>query len=213
MQGDPGWGHALRTGWREILVPFPFFPARRGEKTGRDSLTTLRLLFLWSATAMSLVVVLTWRVSRGVSNDDPSMSPGVFLALLAAFGVLNLMLLGIGLRKTPEPETDAEGVAGWFRTVTFLANSLVLAPFLMGFVGSFITGEWTMALAGAPVAALVWWLAAPTKRRLRSAQEQLSRAGVSVDLVNALVSSPFRQGVASGAGTRSDAGTGTPPPS
>lgn len=210
MQGDPGWGKALRSGWWELLVPLPFIP---GSKAGRDSLTALRLVFLRAITAMALIIVVTRLVSVGGSNDDPSTSVGVFLAVIAVYGVMDLVMLVLGLRRTPDQGTDADGVATWFRTVSFLGYALMLGPFLVGFVGVFLTNEWAIVFAGLPFAAVAYWLAAPTRRRLRSAQEQLSRAGVSVDLVNALVSAPFTPGAASGARTRSDAGTETPPPS
>ena len=207
-QGDPGWGHALRTGWWELLVPVPFF--RGGERPGRDSLTALRVVFLQAITTMWLVVFVTRVASEGGSNDDASVSPGVFLALIAVHGVGDLVMLVLGLRKSPDQGADAEAVAGWFRTATFLGYALTLAPFLVGFVGTFVTNEWTMVFAGLPFAAVAYWLAAPTRRRLRNAQQLLAREGISVDLVSALVSSPAKR-PAAWAGTRSDAGTGTPP--
>lgn len=177
-----------------------------------SSIRAIKKVFLGTAAAIVVIVIVTWFLSREGSNDDPSTSPGLFVALVAGVGVVDLLLIRLALRRTPSPGTDAQGVVTWFVSVTFLGHALAMTPFLVGFVGSFVANEWTLVLSALPFAALGLWLVAPTRRRIDAAHQQLARAGISVDVAAALDSRPVRPAGAS-ASTRSDEGTDTRPPS
>lgn len=160
----------------------------------RVSLTGLRRVFAGSLVAMALVVVLTWFVSREGSTDAPTMSPRTFLILLAAYGALDLVLVRAALRRTPPQTATVEAVGDWFRALTLLGHSLGMSSFLLGFVGVFLANEWTLVLAGVPVALIVLWLVAPTARRVANAQRRLNSAGVAVELTDAVEVSPQAAG-------------------
>jgi hypothetical protein len=175
--GDPGWGHALRTGWKDLLVPFPLYPLWRSERLGRDSLTTLRIGFLCAFVAEVVVVSITWfLVPEDLGADAGSLSPSTALALVVGVGALGLVALATLKRRTPAADEDVESVAGWFRTICLLGLSMSQVPFLLGFVFAFVANENALVLAGIPLSAVGFWTSAPTRRRLDAAQEQLARA-------------------------------------
>jgi hypothetical protein len=188
----------------DLLVPFPQFAVWRSEREGRDSLTALRLVFLSSIVTLLLVAVITWAIQIDGTGDG-SISPPVFAGLTVLQGVLGLAMIGVALRRDPDV-TSREGAAGWFNTVALLGMSLAQASFLLGFVGTFVTNERTMIFAGVPFALAGLWMSAPTARRLAAAQQQLARSGASVDLVDALRTTPFKR---SGAAAARRASTGS----
>lgn len=203
---DPGWGHALKTGWADLLVPFPYFPLWRAERRGLDTLSTLRLACLSAIVTGALIVAVVWRV--GSDDGGGSISPGLFLAGLLVYGVLDLALIAQALRRKPVARATEE-LAGAFSTVTLLGLSLAQALFLGGFVGAFVTGERAIVLGGIPFAVLGGWMAAPTRRRLAAFQAQVAAEGSSLDVVDVLARSPFRRGAAARGRSRTGEGTAT----
>ncbi len=186
---DPGWGYALRHAWLDLLLPFPQLWLWRAARKGLDSLTTLRALYVVGIEVVALITLLLW-VIQGDPSGEASIEPEVFLAALVVVGLGELLLIHHLFHKPLEAATP-EKLAEAYRARTIVGWSLSLALFLIGFVGSFVTNEWTMVFAGIAAAAAGTWMTAPTRARLAAAQNDLTAQGSSLDLADALVSTPF----------------------
>jgi hypothetical protein len=100
-------------------------------------------------------------------------------------GVLSLVVSR--LFERPLDCSDEAALLVGYRTRFFLRVAVAEAPALVGFVGSFLSGEAWMYPLGALFAAVGFVRLAPTRRNLERDQEELNQRGCGLSLTNLLI--------------------------
>ena len=182
---DPGWGVALKQAWPHVVFPVPQLALGRMRRTGADVLTTVRVVFLsWLAAQLAIVAIVRLIAEGG--RDDAPVGPGVFAGGVCLFGLLSFVFA-----RGATPKFDGSGpaeLAGSYQTRFFLRMALASSAFLMGFVGTFIVGEWWLVLVGLPFSLAGFAATVPTRSNLRRLQEKVEREGSTLDLLEVLLS-------------------------
>jgi hypothetical protein len=194
--GDPGWGGALRRAWPALLLPFPHGALLLARNA--DGLTRLRTFFLSFAFTPITIGIILWLIMRD-AEPDPGESALPYVALCLGLGFSELAMITFFTRRRPlvahdapsNEKSDPVAVARAYRASAALGASLAQSAFLIGFVATFIADRVEMILLGIPFMAVGLFLSAPTASDLARRQEELRLQGSSVDLVEAVKTSPW----------------------
>jgi len=190
---DPGWKHALRTGWPMLLpvmVPIAgrYLLRRRLRRTDRPRPAVLELL---RATYASFVaglglagVVVLLAVSPGARGGQDQFALGLGLGIAVVGAAL---LASSGRIERP---LDCSLLAGSYRARFFLRVALSEVTATFGFAGSFVTGRWWVYFLAAGVTAIGFVRLAPTRAHLVADQVALDGAGCDASLLAALLVRP-----------------------
>jgi hypothetical protein len=178
---DPGWREALRGLWW-YLIPL-VGPILRGRGAGQqeNGLVALRSVYAGLIVPLFLfVVVLTF--IEPFDGGDEGWVPWVVVII----GVVSVALIA-RFRRRPLVTTSSKALAGTYRAWFFIEIGLAEAAGLFGFVGVFLTLGYWVYLLGLAFALAGLWLAAPTRSDIERRQREISAAGSSLSLLDALI--------------------------
>lgn len=174
----------------EVLIPLPHLTLWRLARQNVDSLTATRAVLVnWLHVAL-LIIVVVW-VTLSDADKSGSVEPGLFTAGVCAFGLVALGLVRY-MGSRPLNVSSAQDLATSYRASFFVGMALSQSVFLMSFVGAFVTGEWRVIFVGLPFMLVGFWMTAATDASLTRKQRQIYSEGSSLDLIDVLVSTPFK---------------------
>jgi hypothetical protein len=169
---DPGWAPARR------LVSRLF----RAGDAPRLPIVTIRAIYLAFLVLLAILVVVRF----GIGSGDGDMQPGTAFTVLVALAALETSMV-FATRRRPIGGTEPEDFVATYRASVILRLAYAESIALAAFVLSFLTGDPMTFYAGVALSVPAYLLAAPTGRDITRQQEQVTDAGVGVDLMAALL--------------------------
>lgn len=181
---DPGWWPSLRGfWWYAIAIGFVrLFRARRVEPNG---LVILRSVFLALVVVPLLFVVPLSSIAPWDGGDERWVPWLVILGGIASLAWVS------SIRQRPLRATSLEGLANWYRALFFIGVGMAVSAVMWGFVGVFLGGSLWIYLLGLPFGLVGMWMIAPTRSDIERRQREITAAGYSLSLLDALISVPF----------------------
>lgn len=158
------------------------FRARRRETNG---LVILRSLFIALVAALFLFIVALSFIAPWDGGDERWVP---WLVILG--GIVSLAWVS-SIRQRPLRATSLEGLANWYRALFFIGVGMAVAAVMWGFVGVFLGGSLWIYLLGLAFGLVGMWMIAPTRRDIERRQREITAAGSSLSLLDALISVPF----------------------
>lgn len=158
---------------------------RPGNRDGRpDGLVGLRFVFLaivWSLVLIGIVVAF---LASGFDRTDDTPSPWLAAGVVAAVGVIGLLVLRLAPLRLDC--SDELALAASWRTRFFARTAASEVSSLAGFVGVLFTGAPALYALGLGFTVLGLAVSGPTRANLVRDQEQLALDGCAIALVPAL---------------------------
>jgi hypothetical protein len=186
-QEDPGWRPSLR-GFPWYLIPFfDFFDEvrrARGRRRERNGLIDLRSKFLGVLFPLFLFL---WAM-RFIAPWDGGDERWVPWAV-AAMGVYTLAAIA-WFRRRPLVTGSPEALAGSYRASFFIELGLADSAALFGLAGVFIGDSLWIYLLGLAFGLPGMWMTAPTRLDIERRQREITAAGSSLSLLDALTTVP-----------------------
>jgi O-antigen/teichoic acid export membrane protein len=158
------------------------FKARRVETNG---LIDLRSIFLALVVALLLFLVPLSFVAPWDGGDERWVP---WLVILG--GILSLAWVS-SIRRRPLQATSLEGLANWYRALFFVGVGMAVSAVMWGFVGVFLGGSLWIYLLGLAFGLVGLWMIAPTRTDIERKQREITAAGSSLSLLDALISVPL----------------------
>ena len=138
--------------------------------------------FTWALVLFG--VVLAFLDLGPDDGEDPAVSLGVAVAIVAAAGLVSL----VAANFIPALDGSSDSTAAQtYRTRFFLRLATAESVALVGFVLCFLTGSIVPYLAALPFTAIGFWRAAPTKSNIQRDQDALRAQGSPVQLWRVLL--------------------------
>jgi hypothetical protein len=182
---DPGWRPLFKE-LKVYLIPFagPLL-FRRKQRPAVDPLTAFRLIFLGLVGSL---LVWGWILLYIVQSDRwwKSDQSTWFLAVVIGLGAGNLIYVQ-AIRARRLNVEFLERLAASYRGQTFIGIGVAESSALVGFVGTFIMGNYWIYLVGLTFALSELFLVGPTRREIARRQEQIAAQGSPLSLVQALM--------------------------
>lgn len=184
---DPGW--AMSGADMLGLIFPPLLLRRRGEagggqirRGGRPPISLLRSIFIVFAEALVLFLVVLAFILP-LQDTAQAVDPVVYAVLaMALAGPLG----GMWTRRRRLQCGDRDDLAQQYASLFFVGVALSESAALFGFVASFLAGGYWPYLVGLALAAVGFWLIAPTRADVRRRQEHLTTSGCATSLSQAL---------------------------
>jgi len=178
---DPGWGPAVQT---FVVSYFSLGLAGRKRQKDLDGLTITRILFLSLVLAGFLVVFVMSVIIPSFGDIETPLAIIVVVQGLA--GVAGASWA----RNRPLDVSDAQTLAGSYRTLFFLGFSLSETPLLIAVAITFLTDDLWPVIIAFPFFVIAMALSAPGVANLARHQQRITAAGSSLSLVSALMQPP-----------------------
>jgi hypothetical protein len=184
-QEDPGWWPSLRGLWWyaiPIVGPVMRVRARRRETNG---LVALRSVFLGLIVPLLLFIVVLGFIEPWDGGDE-----GWVPWAVVVIGIASLAYVA-WIRRRPLATTSLEALARVYRALFFIGVGVTSAAALSGFVGVFQGGSLWIYLVGLAFGLVGLWMIAPTRSDIERRQREITSAGSSFSLLDALISVPW----------------------
>jgi hypothetical protein len=109
--------------------------------------------------------------------------------LIAIIGILSVAWIA-RIRQRPLSTASPEALAGSYRARSFIQIGIAEAAALWGFAGVFLTQSLWVYLLGLAFGLYGLWLTAPTRSSIERRQREITAAGSSLSLLDALIETP-----------------------
>jgi hypothetical protein len=184
-QEDPGWWPSLRGLWRHWIALVGSVMRLRARPVETNGLVLLRSVFLVLVAALLLFVVPLSFIGPWDGGDERWVPWAV-----VAIGIISLAWVA-RIRRRPLPTISPEALARHCRALFFIGVSAAADAALLGFVGVFLGGSLWIYLVGLAFGLIGLWMIAPTRSDIERRQREITAAGSSLSLLDALISVPW----------------------
>ena len=183
-QEDPGWWPSLRGLWWYLIPIVGEVMRARWWRKERNGLIVLRGRFLGFLVSLFLFVFAMSFIAPWDGGDERWVPWAV-----AALGVYSLAAMA-WIRRRPLATRSPEALAGSYRARFFIGVGLAQSAALFGLAGVFIGGSLWIYLLVLAFALIGLWTTAPTRLDIERSQREITAAGSSLSLLDALISVP-----------------------